>query len=440
MRVFLERGIFPMVRPRFFAQKIRSFASNSLLSRGLETWDVCVVGGGVMGSATAYFLKSQAPDLSVVVIEQDPTYKRASTGLSVGSIRQQFSIDGNIEMSLFSSGFIRNVGEYLSIEGDEDEADVQFVNSGYLFLATESGVPILRENHSLQTSLGAKVELLSPGELGSRFPWMTVDDVAEGALGTENEGWFDPWSLLNCFKKKASSIGVEYAHGECVDIGVVDGRVTHVDVVEETNRASGNVTRLKVGTAVNASGPWASKVHRMVDDPLNDLPVRPRRRNVFVVHAPDGPVDSCPMLIDPSGVYVRREGTGGHFLCGKSPEPEDDPDADDLEVDHDFFEEHIWERLAHRVPAFENLKVVNSWSGFYEYNTMDQNAIIGRHPSISNYLMICGFSGHGIQQSPAAGRGVSELILQGRYTTIDLAPFGYERILSKTPLLEKNVI
>ena len=137
---------------------------------------------------------------------------------------------------------------------------------------------------------------------------------------------------------------------------------------------------------------------------------------------------------------MRREGSGGYYLCGKSPNPEDDHDCDELSVDHEFFEEEIWERLATRVPAFEALKVVNSWAGYYEYNTLDQNAIVGAHPEVSNYFMINGFSGHGIQQSPAAGRAISELILDGAFQTIDLSEFGYERILENRPLRERNVI
>lgn len=396
-----------------------------------------------MGSSTAYWLKCRDPNLSVAVVERDMTYARASTGLSVGSIRQQFSIEGNVRMSLFGSLFIQNIHDHLSINNVDDdptETDVGFVSSSYLFLATEQGVPILKENHTLQTSLGAKVKYCEPEEIADMYPWLNVEDVAAGCVGTENEGWFDPWSLLNCFRKKASSIGVEYILGEVVDVGVDSESqiVTHVDIAESN---SSETTRVQCGFAVNAGGPWASSIHRMAcQDSPGTLPIHPRKRNVFVVHAPTGPHETCPMIIDPSGVYCRREGSAGHFLCGKSPDAADDPDTDNLDVDYGFFDEHIWEVLAHRVPAFENLKCVNAWAGFYEYNTVDQNAIIGRHPSIANFLMICGFSGHGIQQSPAAGRAVSELIIDGDFQTIDLSAFGYDRIVEGRPLLERNII
>jgi len=399
--------------------------------------DVAIVGGGAMGSSVAYFLKCKMPSLAVAVVERDPTYATCSTGLSVGSIRQQFSISGNVEMSLFGAEFLKNIHPNLTVEG-EDEADVQFHEEGYLFLASDKGMDILKRNHEVQKRVGADVTMMSPEDLAQKYPWLNLDGIAGASFGTSNEGWFDPWSLLSCFRKKALSLGVDYIHAECSSVRTENNRVVGIDVLEPNQTTA---TQISCAHVVNAAGPHAASVHQMIlNNREEDLPVRPRKRNVFVVHCADQTLQNCPMLIDKSGVYVRREGSGGYYLCGKSPNPENDPDADELEVDHSFFEEEIWECLANRVPAFEALKVVNSWAGYYEYNTLDQNAIVGAHPEISNYYMINGFSGHGIQQSPGAGRAISELILDGEFCTIDLTEFGYERVLEDRPLRERNII
>ena len=166
---------------------------------------------------------------------------------------------------------------------------------------------------------------------------------------------------------------------------------------------------------------------------------------IFMFYCPDGPHDQCPMLIDTSGIYVRPEGRSSNYICGMSPpETEDDPnchpDEDELVVDHELFDEVIWPALAERVPAFERLQVKSYWAGFYEYNTFDQNAFIGRHPLVNNFILMNGFSGHGIQQAPAVGRAVAELIIESGYKSIDLSEFGFERYLEGQKLLEKNII
>jgi glycine/D-amino acid oxidase-like deaminating enzyme len=169
-----------------------------------------------------------------------------------------------------------------------------------------------------------------------------------------------------------------------------------------------------------------------------DIPVFARRRSIFNVSSP-AQLERCPLLIDPTGVYFRPEGKS--FICGTSPGADNDPDDLPLdEVDHALFDEVIWPTLAHRVPQFEALRVQNCWSGYYEYNVLDQNAIIGHHPDVDNCIFANGFSGHGLQQGPATGRGVSELILQGRYTTLDLSSLGFGRVLENRPIVEKNVV
>jgi FAD-dependent oxidoreductase domain-containing protein 1 len=142
-------------------------------------------------------------------------------------------------------------------------------------------------------------------------------------------------------------------------------------------------------------------------------------------------------MIDPTGVYFRPEGQ--FFLAGLAPPEHADPDAEDFEIDHEFFDTEIWPLLAARVPAFETLKVQSAWCCHYDINTLDHNAILGPHPDLPSFVMACGFSGHGLQHSPGVGRGIAELLAHGKYRTIDLTRFGFARVLANAPILEQNV-
>ncbi|MDH3689167.1 MAG: FAD-binding oxidoreductase [Gammaproteobacteria bacterium] len=390
-----------------------------------KTYDVVVVGGGVIGSSVAYFLAAEPSfDGSIVVVEKDPTYTSCSTTLSAGSVRQQFSTVENIEMSKFGSYFIRHIDEFLAVDGEV--ADVQFVEQGYLFLVTGRGLSVLKENVALQRSLGVDVALLSVYELGSRFPWLRCDDLCAGSLGLTGEGWFDPYTLLMALKKKAQSLGVTFLHDEVTALRLNGSRIMDV-----TLRSAGTVG---CSAVVNAAGPGARAVAQMASV---DLPVRSRKRFVYVIDCRET-IANCPMVIDPSGVYVRPE--GNQFICGVSPPEHNDPDCFDFEVDHSLFEDIVWPTLANRVPAFEAIKLTNAWAGHYEYNTLDQNAIIGAPAGVGNLFLANGFSGHGLQQSPAVGRAISESITFGEYRTLDLSRFGYERVVTNSPIKELNVV
>ncbi|MGF6575121.1 glycine/D-amino acid oxidase-like deaminating enzyme [Paraburkholderia sp. GAS333] len=386
---------------------------------------VVIVGGGVIGSSIAYFLRLSDPTVSVTVIERDPTYARSSSALSAASIRQQFSTPLSIQMSLFGIEFLRSIGERLEVDGTQPSIDLH--EGGYLFLATPVGMPTLRENHALQTRLGADISLLDTHGLQARFPWLNTEDLAAGAYGESGEGWFDGYGLVQALRKKAQALGARYVAADITAMHRTGNRVTHVQ--------SANGETFGCDVVVNAGGAWSRKIAQMVGI---DLPVYARRRSIFNVTSP-AKLERCPLLIDPSGVYFRPEGQS--FICGTSPSADNDPDDLPLdEVDHALFDEVIWPTLAHRVPQFEALRVQNCWSGYYEYNVLDQNAVIGYHPDVANCIFANGFSGHGLQQGPATGRGISELILHGRYTTLDLDSLSFARVLENRPIVEKNVV
>jgi len=391
----------------------------------MQSCDVVIIGGGVIGSAIAYFLAGRTDFKgSIAVIEKDPAYETAATPRSAGGVRQQFSTPENIRMSMFGAAFIKEAGEHLMVDGEVIE--LPFVEGGYLFLATATGFETLRTNHTTQTSLGAKVALLMPSELKGRFPWLNVDDLAGGCYGLANEGWTDPYGLLQAFRRKARSLGVTYLADEVTGLERVGNRIASVSL-----RDGG---RLACGAVVNAAGYHAHEIAGMIGI---DLPVRPRKRIVYVFDCRDKP-ERAPLTIDPTGVWCRPE--GANFIGGISPPEHEDPDATDFEVDYRLYEDVVWPTLAHRIPAFEAIKLIRAWVGHYDYNTLDQNAILGPHPEVRNFYFANGFSGHGLQQSPAVGRAIAELIAYGAYRSLDLRRFGFERVLRKLPLLELNVV
>jgi FAD-dependent oxidoreductase domain-containing protein 1 len=382
---------------------------------------IAIVGGGVIGSAIACFLALH-PRFggTVTVIERDSSYARASSALSAGSIRQQFSTPINIAMSQFGVEFLRDLG---SLAIDKVTPDVALRESGYLFLASENGAAILRENHLSQLQQRVDVRLFDAGQLQKKFPWLDTQDVALASFGQSGEGWFDGYGLMMAFRRKARSLGVEYLNAAAQGFSLQSGRVTAVRLDDGA--------LLACDWAVNAAGAWA---RTLMAGSGFDLPVVGRKRCVFSVSSPALTPD-CPLVIDPSGMWFRPEGQG--WICGVPPLV----DGDDLplDVDHELFDK-VWPMLAQRVPGFAALRQQGAWAGYYDYNTFDQNGIIGAHPNVANLLLANGFSGHGLQHAPAVGRGLAEWIVDGAYLSLDLSALSAQRLVERRPLREKNVI
>jgi len=390
-----------------------------------ETYDVVIAGGAVMGSSTAYHLAADPAFRGrILVVERDLSFARCATTLSAGSIRQQFSTRINVEISLFGIAFLRALPETLAVEGEP--AELPFHEGGYLFLASPAGAAQLQENHALQTGLGADILLLDPEGLRARFPWLDCEGVAAGCWGRSGEGWFDGYTLLQAFRRKARSLGVTYREASVSGLELDGTRITGVRLDDGD--------RIACGAFVNSSGASGAAIARLAG---LEIPVVNRKRCVFTFDCREE-LPGFPLLIDAGGVYVRPEGRG--FICGTAPPPERDPDCEDFEVDHGLFEEIVWPSIAARVPAFEAIKPGRAWAGHYDVNLFDQNAIVGPAPERPNFYFANGFSGHGLQQSPAVGRGLSELITYGAYRSLDLSPLGYERLAAKRPLIEKNVV
>jgi len=402
-----------------------------------ESADVVICGGAAIGSSVAYHLAAD-PGFKgkVLVIEKDPTYRYAASALSAASIRQQYSSAVNIRISLYGIGFLRDIGTRLAVDGETPTIDLH--EGGYLYLATQAGAPVLAANQKLQAEEGADIALYDPAALKQRFPWLNVEDLACGTFGVSGEGWFDGWALLQAFRKKARSLGVEYRQGEVARYITEGGRVVAVELIDGS--------RIACGAAVNASGTHGA---RLAATAGIDIAVKSMKRYVFSFTC-KGDVEGCPLLIDASGAWCRAEGkrsAEGQLFIGScsplTPEQdvewvETDPSVED--VDWDFFEEAVWVPLAHRIPAFEQIKPGRAWAGPYDMSGLDHNAIIGPAIGVPNLYLANGFSGHGLQQAPAVGRGLAEHILHGGYRALDLADLGHERIVARRPLKEANII
>lgn len=391
-----------------------------------SSYDVVIVGGAMIGSSVAWWL-SRDPEFKgrILVVERDPSYAQAASSLSHSCIRQQFGSEVNVLISRFGAEFIHGFRDWMQ---DPEAPAIKLQSFGYLYLAdTEAFAEVLRDNAVMQRSLGAHTRILSPEEIQAEWPWYDVEGLVCGSHNPVDEGYFDGATIFDWFRRKARRMGAEYVQDEVTGLDMAGGRVAGVRL------ASG--ATVGAGTVVNAAGTRASRLARMAG---LDLPVEPRKRYSVLFAAAEPLPRDLPLTIDPSGVFVRTD--GAHYLSGCTPDPDDLSDPDDFHMSHELWEELIWPVVATRIPAFERLRVLHSWVGQYDYNTLDQNAVLGPAPDLPNLLFANGFSGHGFQQAPAVGRGLAEWIVHGGWKTLDLSPLGYDRILRNEPLRERAII
>jgi glycine/D-amino acid oxidase-like deaminating enzyme len=388
---------------------------------------VVIIGGGVIGASIAFHLATD-PGFAgaIIVVERYPSYARASSSLSASSIRQQFSTPVNISLSQFGFSFLQRAEKILAVDGEGPRLGLRA--PGYLFLASADGAAILRENVALQRAHGADIALLDPADISARFPWLSTEGVAAGALGLSGEGWFDGPALHAAFRRKARALGVVFHAADAVGFDHDGaGKLTAVRLADGT--------KMPAEIAVIAAGGWSAPIAATIGI---ELPIRPRRRMVFVVACRER-LQNCPLLIEPGGVWMRPE--GDRFLCGRSPgDGEADPDEPPLEVDEAMFFDRVWPVLAARIPAFAELKLTASWAGYYDMNLFDSNGVVGRLPGVGEIFVASGFSGHGMQHAPGIGRGMAELIVSGHYRSLDLAALAPDRIVAGEKLVERNVV
>ena len=392
-----------------------------------QSFDVVIIGGGIHGCSVAWWL-TKMPGFQgrILVIERDPTYEFAATSLTNSCIRQQFSNRANIEVSQFGAEFINNFQKFMG--GDPDVPALTLHSFGYLYLAdTPDFAKTLHAAQKLQASLGAATRFMTRDDIAADYPFYHLDDVLGANHNQVNEGYFDGGTMFDWFKRMARRGGVDFIADEVVAMTRTAHQISAVTL------KSGTV--IPCGLVVNASGTRGAQTARMAG---LDIPVEPRLRYTYVFDAAH-PLDrDLPLTIDPSGVHFRTDGR--HYMAGGAPDQDCAVDPADFTADHSLWEEKFWPIIAARIPQFEQIRLVNMWVGHYDYNTLDQNAIVGPHPEVSNFLFLNGFSGHGLQQSPAFGRGLAEWIAYGRYRSLDLTPFNVDRVLRAEKFPETAVI
>ncbi len=385
-----------------------------------NTYDVIMVGGGVMGCATAYYLKKADDGLRVGIVEMDPTYEKSSTSLSDGNIRVQFNIKENIQISQYGLEVLDRFAEEMAV--DDDEPDIAFRRQGNIFLVDEVGREEAEGGLALQKSLGCQVEWLTPDEVKQRHPLCDPAGCVGGTYGAQ-DGTLDPWAVLMGYKKKAVSLGAQFIQAEVAEVKKNEGAITGVRL------SSGEGLNAKF--VVNAAGAWAPGIAQTVGV---DLPIQSIKRQVFVLETTARPDGILPALFAPSGLYLIHE-RDNSFMCGKSLP--DDPVGYEFTWDRRLFINTLWPELVELVPSFDRLKVARGWAGLYAVNTLDGNAILGEWPELDGFFLANGFSGHGFQQCHAVGRYIAELIL-GQSPTLDLSIFSPQRILENKPVFESQ--
>lgn len=385
-----------------------------------NAYDVIMVGGGVMGCATAYYLLKNDPQIKVAVVEKDPTYEFCSTVLSDANIRLQFNVKENIQISQYGLEVLESFGDDMAVGGVKP--DIAFRQQGNLFLADDAGKDASLKGLATQQSLGCPVEWLTPTQIKERFPLYKVDQLAGGTFGS-HDGTMDAYTVLMAYKNKAIDLGAEFIVGEVVEILNAGKQVNGVRL------ACGDDLSAKF--VVNSAGAWAQKVAKTADV---DLPIDPVKRQVFVIETNVETEVVYPLTVFPSGLYLIQE-HDNIFMTGKILP--DDPIGFEFSWNRQVFVDHLWPELFEYIPAFDRLKVSSGWAGLYAVNRFDGNAILGEWPQLKGFMLANGFSGHGFQQCHAVGRYLAELIL-GQTLKLDLSIFSPQRILDNKPVFESE--
>ena len=392
------------------------------MTKADKVYDIIIVGGGIMGSASAYYLMKADPTLKVAVVERDSGYSQASTALSMSNVRVQFSLKENVQISLYTLQVLKRFEEDMAVDGQQPK--IYFRQEGNLFLVDAAAEAAARQAAKMQKQLGCRVQWWSPDTIKQHYPLYEPEKFIGGTFGP-HDGYFDAYAALMGYRSKARSLGATYIQDEVVKIKKTQQRVAGAELAAQGH--------LNAAYVINCAGAWAADVAKTAGV---ELPVVPIKRQVFALDTAVKSTGPLPLTVLPSGLYFRSE-TGGLILLGKSlPE---DPVGFDFTWDDKRFLELLWPELAEFVPAFDRLKLMRGWAGLYAVNTLDGNAILGQWPELKGLYLANGFSGHGLQQGPAVGRYLSELILE-KPLSLDLSIFSPQRILDKRALSENGLV
>ena len=383
---------------------------------------VVVAGGGVIGTATALHLAVADAGLDVVLVEPDPSYAFAATGKGTGGIRQLFTRPENILLSQYTLDVVENWHTWAAVDG-EPAPDLDWRANGYLFIAGPGDVAQLRRNFDTQRAHGVDAEWLEPAELGTRHPEMRVDDLA-GAVFSSRDGWLDPQAFFAGVQARAQGAGVRLVHDRVTELVVEQGVLRGVRL-----RQAGLVYAEAV---VNCAGTWAPQLAAQLG---MRIPVEPMRRHEHYVTA-DRPADHLPFVKDACGLAIHAH--QGGFSVGLVDF--DHPGGEDFSIDPSYFSRVVGPATAHRLSGLNEFTERRTWTGLYDQNRLDGNAVIGNWPGHhDNFYVASGFSGHGFMHALGVGRALAEHLLTGSYQTIDLTRLGYARVERDEPYPELGV-
>ena len=385
-------------------------------------YDIVIIGGGIIGSSVAYHLARDGRAGTIAVIERDMTYSEAATPRGSGGIRQLFSLPENIEMARYGLDFYKKFDQIMSSKGDQ--ISISFRRQGYLFVSDAGNEKVMEQNFHNQQKMGVKAQLLDNTNLEQLFPSIYNNDL-KLAVYSPDDAWIDAYSALNGFKSKARELGVTYVSEEISSANIQNKKIKSLKCAE------GPTVRGEV--FILATGAWSGEIAKYFDV---NIPVEPMSRESYFFRC-DKEIEPLPFIKTETDLAFRPEGNG--FTGGM-------PDWSvkggwNWELSPTRFEDTVWPSLAHRIPAMKTIKLERSWRGHYARNNLDYNAIIGPWAANPHNLLIAtGFSGHGIMHAPATGLAISELVLEGRYKTIDLTRFGTERVVAEKPYRESGIV
>ena len=384
--------------------------------------EIVIIGGGIVGASIAHHLAEAGAGADTIVVERDPSYEWAATPRGSGGIRQLFSLPENIALSAHGLAFYRDFETAMAVDGEP--APIAFREQGYLFLSDGGGARDMEANFRAQAELGVDAQLLDPDQIQALFPSIAVDDVALGVY-SPSDAWIDPHAALQGFRRKARAGAVRFVAGDVVAWEADGGLARRVRL------ASGR--GIEGGAFVLAAGAWSGEVARMIGW---KIPIEPMSREAHFFRCACE-IEELPFIKTETDLAFRPEGNG---YTGGVPEW-GTPAGWNFELSPDHFERVVWPALARRVPALETLRLERSWRGHYARSRLDLSPIIGPWTGgLANAYLCSGFSGHGIMHAPGAGRAMAELLIAGSYQTIDLAPFGYGRVLDDAPYRERGIV
>lgn len=380
-----------------------------------NTASIVIIGGGVMGASAAYHL-AQRGVKDVVLLEKEEFFGQGATGRCAGGVRYQFATEVNIRLSLASLPMLERFREELGQE-------VDYRQCGYLFLLTnEKDIAAFEHNVALQNKLGVDTQWLSGDEVRARLPQMRLDDVLKGTFNAK-DGLCDPNGVVMGYINAATKLGASCIGGvEVTGLQLAGGKVTGV----ETNLGS-----ITAPLVLNAAGPWAALVGAMAGV---EIPITPIRRQMLTTTPlPEVPAD-FPFVIDfAQSLYFHREGDG--LLTGMSNPNE--AAGYDQNVDPDWELVNL-EKAAARLPLLEQAGLASHWAGLYEV-TPDAHPIFGITP-VEGFYVVAGFSGHGFMHGPVAGKLMTEIMLDGKASTVDVSMLDLARFAEGRLIREYNVI